>query len=161
MKCSELTWQDINTLERIINNVHYEFRNGIGEKSFGEEVLNRFLETKDEGSSEKPNNHFYGIGAIRNGVQEKIDWFRSRPYFDEKSDYSKGFLDALVEMRSLVNRPDFDNPEGLDEAAVTYIEHTCDSAGHPGWDWETRDVFDAFKAGAVWDRNQMMKGAKP
>ena len=43
-----LTWKDINDLERIINNVHYEFRAGIGEKSFGEEVLERFLEEKGE-----------------------------------------------------------------------------------------------------------------
>ena len=43
-----LTWKDINDLERIINNVHYEFRNGIGEKSFGEEVLERFREERDE-----------------------------------------------------------------------------------------------------------------
>ena len=43
-----LTWKDINDLERIINNVHYEFRAGIGEKSFGEEVLERFREERDE-----------------------------------------------------------------------------------------------------------------
>ena len=43
-----LTWKDINDLERIINNVHYEFRAGIGEKSFGEEVLERFKEERDE-----------------------------------------------------------------------------------------------------------------
>ena len=42
-----LTWQDINELERIINNVHYEFRNGIGEESFGKLVLERFNEGKD------------------------------------------------------------------------------------------------------------------
>lgn len=48
IQVSTLTWRDINDIERIINNVHYEFRNGIGEKSFGEEVLERFREERDE-----------------------------------------------------------------------------------------------------------------
>ena len=48
IQVNTLTWKDINDLERIINNVHYEFRNGIGEKSFGEEVLERFREEIDE-----------------------------------------------------------------------------------------------------------------
>ena len=48
IQVNTLTWRDINDLERIINNVHYEFRNGIGEKSFGEEVLERFREEKEE-----------------------------------------------------------------------------------------------------------------
>lgn len=48
IKINTLTWKDINDLERIINNVHYEFRNGISEKSFGEEVLERFREERDE-----------------------------------------------------------------------------------------------------------------
>ena len=48
LKWNELTWEDINTLEEIINNVHYEFRNGIGEESFGKEVLERFREIKGD-----------------------------------------------------------------------------------------------------------------
>ena len=48
IQVNTLTWKDINDLERIINNVHYEFRNGIGEKSFGKEVLERFREERDE-----------------------------------------------------------------------------------------------------------------
>ena len=48
IQLNTLTWKDINDIERIINNVHYKFRNGIGEKSFGEEVLERFREERDE-----------------------------------------------------------------------------------------------------------------
>lgn len=57
IQVNTLTWKDINDLERIINNVHYEFRNGIGEKSFGEEVLERFREGRDEQEQQenKPN----------------------------------------------------------------------------------------------------------
>jgi hypothetical protein len=48
IQMNTLTWRDINDLERIINNVHYKFRCGIGEKSFGEEVLERFKDERDE-----------------------------------------------------------------------------------------------------------------
>ena len=63
LQINTLTWKDINDLERIINNVHYEFRNGIGEKSFGEEVLERFMEERDEQEQpevdlEKEFNHY-------------------------------------------------------------------------------------------------------
>lgn len=43
---AEFTWKDIIELEGIINNVRYEFRNGIGQESFGKEVLERFRATK-------------------------------------------------------------------------------------------------------------------
>lgn len=45
---TELTWKDIDKLESIINNVHYEFRNGIGQESFGKEVLEKFREYKGD-----------------------------------------------------------------------------------------------------------------
>ena len=45
---TELTWKDIVELEGIINNVHYEFRNGIGQESFGKEVLEKFREYKGD-----------------------------------------------------------------------------------------------------------------
>ncbi len=43
---TELTWKDIVELEGIINNVHYDFSAGIGQESFGKEVLERFRLTK-------------------------------------------------------------------------------------------------------------------
>lgn len=48
IQVNTLTWKDIVDLERIINNVHYEFRYGIGQKSFGDEVLDRFRAERDE-----------------------------------------------------------------------------------------------------------------
>ena len=55
---TELTWKDINELEGIINKVHYEFRNGIGQESFGKEVLEQFREYKGDeyldGIEQKP-----------------------------------------------------------------------------------------------------------
>lgn len=45
---TELTWKDIVELEGIINNVHYDFSAGIGQESFGKEVLERFRNKKDD-----------------------------------------------------------------------------------------------------------------
>jgi len=69
IQINTLTWKDINDIERIINNVHYEFRNGIGEKSFGEEVLERFREERDE--QELPE-------VDLEKFTEKIDSFKER-----------------------------------------------------------------------------------
>ena len=46
IKWTELTWKDIVELEGIINNVHYDFSAGIGQESFGKDVLERFRSTK-------------------------------------------------------------------------------------------------------------------
>lgn len=63
IQVNTLTWKDINDLERIINNVHYEFRNGMSEKSFGEEVLERFREKRDEmGNLYKAGDFLYKLG---------------------------------------------------------------------------------------------------
>jgi len=45
-------------------------------------------------------------------------------------------------------------PEGLEEAAVNHVQSVVDAVGHPGWDWETQDVLDAFKSGAEWHAEQ-------
>ena len=48
IRWTDLTWKDIVELEGIINNVNYEFRNGIGQESFGKEVLEKFREYKGD-----------------------------------------------------------------------------------------------------------------
>lgn len=48
IKWTDLTWKDIVELEGIINNVHYDFSAGIGQESFGKEVLERFRNKKDD-----------------------------------------------------------------------------------------------------------------
>ena len=47
--------------------------------------------------------------------------------------------------------------EGLEEAANNHIRRVVDAAGHPGWDWETQDIADAFKAGAEWMKSKSEK----
>lgn len=43
----------------------------------------------------------------------------------------------------------------LEEAADNHIRKIVDAAGHPGWDWTSRDIKDAFIAGAEWQKSQM------
>ena len=50
-------------------------------------------------------------------------------------------------------------PNDLEEAADNHIRKVVDAAGHPGWDWTTQDIADAFIAGAKWQKEQMMKEA--
>ena len=54
------------------------------------------------------------------------------------------FLDTLSE------EPDND----LEEAADNHIRNVVDTAGHPGWDWTTQDIADAFKSGAEWQEKR-------
>lgn len=87
---TELTWKDINELEGIINNVHYEFRNGIGQESFGKEVLERFREYKGDEYldeieekpkkqewSEEDRNNFNRIAAILVEGSNVQNWWRT------------------------------------------------------------------------------------
>lgn len=92
LKWNELTWEDINTLEEIINNVHYEFRNGIGEESFGKEVLERFRETKGEEYvdayeqkstwSEEDEEIAKGLNNCIDELEETLGWCFA--YVDDK-----------------------------------------------------------------------------
>lgn len=52
---SELNWEDILTLQDIINEVHSEYPCGISAQGFGEEVIERFIEQKkDRFKKQKP-----------------------------------------------------------------------------------------------------------
>lgn len=43
-------------------------------------------------------------------------------------------------------------PSNIDEAADTHIRRVA--SRHPGWDWETQDIADAFIAGVKWIEEQ-------
>ena len=45
------------------------------------------------------------------------------------------------EMREMVE------PEELEVMAHLHVQKIIDTAGHPGWDWTTQDIVDAYKAG--------------
>lgn len=47
--------------------------------------------------------------------------------------------------------------EGLDEAADAHIRKVAGAAGHPGWDWTTQDIAEAFVAGAEWGAEHLKK----
>lgn len=46
-----------------------------------------------------------------------------------------------------------------EKAADKHIRKVVDAAGHPGWDWTTQDISEAFIAGAKWQKEQMLKEA--
>ena len=58
------------------------------------------------------------------------------------------FIDSLPEEKP---------SEDLEEAADDHIRKVADAAGHPGWDWETQDIAEAFIAGAEWIAEQLKK----
>ena len=43
----------------------------------------------------------------------------------------------------------------IEDAANNHIRRVADAAGHPGWDWTTQDIADAFIAGAKWQKAQV------
>ena len=51
------------------------------------------------------------------------------------------------------------SPNDLEEAAGNHIRNVVDTAGHPGWDWTTQDIAEAFIAGSKWQKERMMKEA--
>lgn len=61
-----ITWKDVNTLDTLINQVRYEFPNGIGEKSFGMAVLEKFQDYQDD--IEKPTSE-----DLEKEIEEEID----------------------------------------------------------------------------------------
>ena len=40
----------------------------------------------------------------------------------------------------------------IEDAADNHIRRAVSAAGHPGWDWTTQDIADAFIAGAKWQK---------
>ena len=110
---TELTWEDINELEDIINKVHYEFRNGIGQESFGKEVLEQFREYKGDeyldGIEEKPVEWSREsiINALTKWLTEKIAPLHKKSLDGTITEKEEMFEAALLEMRSFVYSPDF------------------------------------------------------
>ena len=104
IQVSTLTWKDINDLERIINNVHYEFRNGIGEKSFGEEVLERFREERDE--QEQPKVDLEKV--IDNYLDTIQAWQIQEAPFTTMEKCARHFYElGQQEMRHRITNPEY------------------------------------------------------
>lgn len=60
------------------------------------------------------------------------------------------FIDTLSE------EPD----KSMEEAAAKHIRRVVDIVGHPGWDWTTQDITEAFIAGAKWDAKHLRDTTK-
>ena len=94
--------------------------------------LQRLLSFLDTLESEKP--HYTKRNALFDKCVENCD-----------PEVMKEVSNKVDEM--IMEKP---VPNNREEAADKHICKVVDAAGHPGWEWETRDIKDAFIAGAEW-----------
>lgn len=66
---------------------------------------------------------------------------------------SLAIMGVLEELLSFLDILSEEPDKSLEEAADKHINKVVDAAGHPGWDWTTQDIADAFKAGAEWQKS--------
>lgn len=93
------------------------------------------------------------IEKIRQEIERRMEELERDKYIniDAKAcrhselKFLERFIDSLPEEKL---------SEDLEEAADKHIRKVVDVAGHPGWDWETQDIKDAFIAGAEWQKKQ-------
>lgn len=95
-------------------------------------------------------------------LQHKEDraWDSMDEYGDEDAMWYQGGRKSLVRLLSFLDTLE-EEPvsDDIEEEAYNHIRRVADAAGHPGWDWETQDIVDAFIAGAKWQKEQMLKEA--
>lgn len=85
-------------------------------------------------------------------AHDKVDHLDA---FEVGKAWNRGHRKALERLLSFLDTlPDEPVSDDLEEAADDHIRKVVDAAGHPGWDWETQDIADAFKAGAEWQKQK-------
>ena len=101
------------------------------------------------------------VDKIRQEIERRIRSIENCPFIEaaigayEKRD---GILMAYKDLRAFIDSLSEEKPsEDLEEAADDHIRKVADAAGHPGWDWETQDIAEAFIAGAEWMAEQLKK----
>lgn len=88
-------------------------------------------------------------------IRQEIERLEEIDYPVDTYEQSVGFYDALDRIKSFLDTlPDGLVSDDLEEAADDHIRKVADAAGHPGWDWTTQDIAEAFKAGAEWQKEQ-------
>ena len=119
IKWTDLTWKDIVELEGIINNVHYEFRNGIGQESFGKEVLEKFREYKgDEYLDEKEQKP----ETLTDGTKEyTIREDYTSAYYEERG-YARGYNDGIRDSKLVSSKPPQKAAEKQDYSGLNDLE---------------------------------------
>ena len=103
---------------------------------------------------------------VKELIREKIRKWQSNieakcPESTSSRNYTKEEWNAIYEYNAytrllsfLDTLPDEPVSDDLEKAADDYIGEVVDTAGHPGWDWETRDIIEAYIAGAKRHRGQ-------
>lgn len=132
IKWTDLTWKDIDKLEGIINNVHYEFRNGIGQESFGKEVLEKFREYKgdeylDEIEQKPLSTEETELNSLAFLSQMGYTCIPPKKEHQNNSDAPKNALGGAL------NSP-LDKDKNLDDIAQDYVEAVKEYNPEPTWD---------------------------
>ena len=93
------------------------------------------------------------MSDIKELIRQEIERLENMDYPCDTSEQATGFYNALDCLSYFIDSLPEEKPsEDLEEAADNHIRQVVDAAGHPGWDWTTQDVVDAFIAGAKWQK---------
>jgi hypothetical protein len=95
--------------------------------------------------------HFYGLGKeqkpkVMQEVSDNVDKLRAISTPAEEDWFKVAEEWEKEDKKSATWRDE------LEKAADDHIRKVVDAAGHPGWDWETQDIAEAFIAGAEWQK---------
>ena len=129
-----ITWKDVNILDTLINQVRYEFPNGIGEKSFGLAVLEKFQDYQDD--IEEPASEDLDFLVI--SLEETIGTSPHsreviKEHLQKAAEWGRNHIEDKSEMVS----------EDLEEAANQHSKQVFHGL-------LVEDNITAFKAGAEW-----------
>ena len=131
-----ITWEDVNTLESLIYQVHNEYPS-IGEKSFGLEVLERFQDCQDD--IEEP--------VSEDLEKEKKNYNERYKRIAQTEQFKKSYCGKSFGKEEPVS-------ENLEEVADKYAKEQYPwQNGYEKWELPIRD----FKAGAEWQKQQDYK----
>lgn len=99
------------------------------------------------------------MDKIRQKIKELRELLDDHNYYLDNSEQALGYSAALDDIEKFLDTLSEEPSKSLEEAADKHIRSVVDAAGHPGWDWTTQDIADAFIAGAEWQKSQMLKEA--
>jgi hypothetical protein len=98
------------------------------------------------------------IATIRNKVEGQFSVFLNLLNASQEYGYHKA-LEFVLSVLSDIEKSEKPVSNDLEEAADNHIRRVIDAAGHPGWNWTTQDIREAFIAGYNLCKEQMMKEA--
>lgn len=98
--------------------------------------------------------HYIDADMLRKEIERRIFEDYNGPD-TEQNETAQGVCAGLLPFLASLQQ---EQPvEELEEAADAHIRRVADAAGHPGWDWTTQDIAEAFIAGSKWMAEHLKK----